>query len=61
MPQNLIAVGFSGAHRAAEVLSELLKLDDHWVIELKDAVAPYRTDDGQLRIDQRIHIAARGR
>jgi uncharacterized membrane protein len=56
MPQNLIVVGFGGTHRATEVLSELLKLNDNSVIDLKDAVAAYRTDDGQLRIDQSVAL-----
>jgi uncharacterized membrane protein len=54
MPQNLIVVGFGGTRRASEVLSELQKLDDNWTIDLDDAVAAYRTDDGQLRIDQSV-------
>ena len=54
MPQNLIVVGFAGTRRASEVLSELQKLDDNWVVDLNDAVAAYRTDDGQLRIDQSV-------
>jgi uncharacterized membrane protein len=52
--QNLIVVGFGGTRRASEVLSELQKLDDQWTIDLDDAVAAYRTDDGQLRIDQSV-------
>jgi len=54
MPQNLIVVGFAGTRRATEVLSELQKLNDSWVIDLQDAVAAYRTDDGQLRVDQSV-------
>jgi uncharacterized membrane protein len=54
MPQNLIVVGFAGTRRATEVLTELQKLNDNWVIDLQDAVAAYRTDDGQLRIDQSV-------
>jgi uncharacterized membrane protein len=54
MPQNLIVVGFGGTRRASEVLSELQKLQDSWVIDLSDAVAAYRTDDGQLRIDSSV-------
>ena len=54
MPQNLIVVGFAGTRRASEVLSELRKLDEDWVIDLEDAVSAYRTDDGQLRIDKSV-------
>lgn len=54
MPQNMIVVGFTGTRRASEVLQELQKLEDKWVVDLEDAVAAYRTDDGQLRIDQSV-------
>jgi len=54
MAQDLIVVGFKGTQRASEVLSELQKLEDNWVVELKDAVSAYRTDDGQLRIDKSV-------
>jgi uncharacterized membrane protein len=36
------------------VLEELQALNDSWIADLKDAVAAYRTDDGQLRIDQSV-------
>jgi uncharacterized membrane protein len=54
MAQDLIVVGFKGTQRASEVLSELQKLEDNWVVELKDGVSAYRTDDGQLRIDKSV-------
>src|SRR5262245_56269062 len=54
MAQDLIVVGFKGTQRASEVLSELRKLDENWTLDLEDAVSVYRTDDGQLRIDQSV-------
>lgn len=54
MPQNLIVVGFAGTRRATEVLAELQKLHDNWTLDLDDAVAAYRTDDGKLRVDQSV-------
>jgi uncharacterized membrane protein len=54
MPQDLIVVGFKGPRRASEVLSEMQKLHDDWTIDLHDGVSAYRTDDGQLRIDQSV-------
>jgi uncharacterized membrane protein len=53
--QNLIVVGFKGKHRASEVLGQLQDLQEDWVLELDDAVAAYRTDDGRLRIDQSVN------
>lgn len=52
---ELIVVGFDGIRRAAELLDRLEMLNCIWVIELKDAVAVYRTDDGQLRIDKSVY------
>jgi uncharacterized membrane protein len=52
---NLIVVGFQGRHRASEVLGQLQQLDDDWTLDLTDAVAAYRTDDGRLRVDQSVN------
>ncbi len=48
---ELVVVGFDGKHRAAEVLNQLQAMDLSYDIDLKDAVAVYRTDDGKLRTD----------
>jgi uncharacterized membrane protein len=53
--ENLIAVGFRGRHRASEVLAQLQQLDYEWTLDLADAVAAYRTDDGRLRVDQSMN------
>jgi len=51
---ELMVIGFEGKHRAAEVLSQLQAMDLSYEIDLRDAVAAYRTDDGKLRIDQSV-------
>jgi uncharacterized membrane protein len=51
---ELVVVGFEGKHRAAEVLNQLQAMDLSFEIDLRDAVAAYRTDDGKLRIDQSV-------
>ena len=51
---ELVVVGFEGKHRAAEVLNQVQGMDLSYEIDLRDAVAAYRTDDGQLRIDQSV-------
>ena len=56
---DLIAVGFTGRHRAAEVLEKLQSLDAKGTIELADAVAAYRTDDGRLRIDRSVGVTSK--
>jgi uncharacterized membrane protein len=52
--KNLIVVGFPGRHRASEVLSELQQLDRNWALDLTNAVAAYRTDEGHLRVDRSV-------
>jgi uncharacterized membrane protein len=47
-----MVVGFEGKHRAAEVLNQLETMDLSNDIDIKDAVAAYRTNSGKLRIDQ---------
>jgi uncharacterized membrane protein len=51
---ELVVVGFEGKHRAAEVLNQLQSMDLSYKIDLMDAVAVYRTDDGKLRTDQSV-------
>lgn len=51
---ELIVVGFKGTQRAAEVLQQVRQLEDNWKIELDDAVAVYRTEQGRLRVDQSV-------
>jgi uncharacterized membrane protein len=53
---ELMVVGFQGTHRAAEVLHQLLDLNADWTqdLNLKDAVAVYRTSNGRLRIDESV-------
>ena len=51
---ELMVVGFDGKHRAAEVLNQVQDLDYSFAIDLKDAVAVYRTSNGKLRVDQSV-------
>ena len=51
---ELMVVGFKGTHRAAEVLNQVLDLNANWAIDLKDAVAVYRTNKGKLRVDDYV-------
>ena len=52
--RHLIVVGFSGRHDASVVLGELLQMSYDGTVDLVDAVAVYRTDDGLLRIDDSV-------
>jgi len=55
---NLIVVGFHNQYRAAEVLNELRRLNDDWVVDLDDAVAVYRDRHGKLRYQQSFALTA---
>lgn len=52
---SLIVVGFHGKHRATEVLEQLERLSDSWVIDLEDAVSVYRRANGKLRIEKSLN------
>ena len=51
---ELIVVSFDEGYRAAEVVRELEAMQAALFIELQDAVAVYRTDDGKLQIDKSV-------
>ena len=51
---HIIVVGFQGEHRAAEVLDQLLHLQERSWFELDDAVAVRRTEHGHLRVEQSL-------
>jgi uncharacterized membrane protein len=50
---QLIAIGFrQNMHRAAEVLNKLTAMNNDRGVDLGDAVAIYRDDEGKLRLDE---------
>jgi uncharacterized membrane protein len=50
---ELIVVGFKrDMYRASEVLNRLSALNEDWAVDLHDAVAVYRDENGKLRVDQ---------
>ena len=54
---QLIVVGFKkDMYRASDVLNQLLRMNDDWVMDLHDAVAVYRDFDGKLRVDQSFQM-----
>ena len=52
---HVIVIGFQGKHPAAEVLSQLERLQEPATFELEDALAVYRTNSGRLRIDHSMN------
>ena len=56
---ELIVVGFKkDMYRASEVLNTLQEMNDSWVVDLNDAVAVYRDDNGKLRVDQSYQMTS---
>lgn len=54
---QLIVVGFKkDMYRASDVLNQLQGMDMDWVVDLHDAVAVYRDDNGKLRVDQSFQM-----
>ena len=49
---ELIAVGFKGdIHRASAILNRLCSMSDDWAFDLDDAIAIYRDENGNLKVD----------
>src|SRR6266446_3890435 len=54
---ELIVVGFKkDMYRASEVLNTLQDMNNSWVVDLNDAVAAYRDNNGKLRVDQSYQL-----
>ena len=51
---DLIVVGFHNQYRATEVLDELWRMNDDWLVDLDDAVVVYRDRHGNLRYQQGV-------
>jgi len=50
---ELIAVGFKGdIHRASAILNRLCSMSDDWAFDLDDAIAIYRDENGNLKVDE---------
>lgn len=56
---ELMAIGFEGRYRAAEVLEQVEALNATWTIDLKDAVTVYRTKSGKLRVDGSVQLTTK--
>jgi uncharacterized membrane protein len=56
---ELIVVGFKkDMYRASEVLNTLQDMNNSFVVDLNDAVAVYRDDNGKLRVDQSYQMTS---
>jgi uncharacterized membrane protein len=57
---ELVVVGFDSATQADEVLEELRRLQQQYLIDLEDAVVAVRRPDGEVRLKQSVNLAAIG-
>ncbi len=55
---ELIVVGFEGTARARQVLDQMQLLNKLDLVDLEDAVAVYREQDGTLRVDETLFPTA---
>lgn len=57
---TLIAVSFDQKGQAADVLNNLLALQQEYLLDLEDAVVAVRDDDGKVKIKQAVDLTAAG-
>src|SRR5215469_2263018 len=43
-------------YRASDVLNQLQRMNEDWAVDLHDAVAVYRDNNGKLRVDQSFQM-----
>jgi uncharacterized membrane protein len=57
---QLIVVGFKrDMYRASDVLNQLQRMNEDWAVDLHDAVAVYRDNNGKLRVDQSFQMTTK--
>jgi len=57
---EFIVVGFDDPFEADRALTELVRLQREYLVDLEDAVVAVRAPDGQVRIKQTVNIAGMG-
>ncbi len=57
---ELVVVGFDGPHEADRALTELVRLQREYLIDLEDAVVATRGPDGKLRLKQSVDLVGAG-
>jgi uncharacterized membrane protein len=57
---ELVVVGFDSPHEADRALTELMRLQREYLIDLEDAVVAIRGPDGKLRLKQSIDLVGAG-
>src|SRR3954451_19485080 len=57
---ELVVVGFDNPHEADRALTELVRLQREYLIDLEDAVVAIRSPDGKLRLKQSVDLVGAG-
>ena len=57
---DLIAVSYESQYKAEEVRLELLKLQKQHLIELEDAAVVIKNENGKVKLNQAVNLAAAG-
>ena len=57
---DLIAVVFESRDRASEVRQEFVQMQREHLVELDDCVVAYKGDQGKIKLDQTVNLAAGG-
>jgi uncharacterized membrane protein len=57
---ELVVVGFDNPHEADRALTELVRLQREYLIDLEDAVVAIRGPDGKLRLKQSVDLVGAG-
>lgn len=57
---HLIAIAFDDQHRAEEVRTDLLRLQQEYLVDMEDAVVAVRKQDGKIKLRQLFNMTASG-
>lgn len=57
---NLVAIVYPDAHRAAEVMATLGRLQNQYLIDLADACVVTKDEKGKLKLQQAVNLTAIG-
>ena len=57
---TLIVVGYDDKHRASDVLNSLRRLERGYLVDLKDAIAVCRHEDGTIEFEQNVDYESEG-
>ncbi|MBV9392084.1 MAG: DUF1269 domain-containing protein [Verrucomicrobia bacterium] len=57
---TLVVVGYDDRFKAEEVRIQLQKLQREYLLDLEDAVVAVKDENGKIKLDQAVNLAAKG-